>query len=369
MRIAGARRAHGNSASQAVLGVPLPEPGWWYGSAPGPLARALVPLARIWGAAAERRFHRGGAYRAAVPVVCIGNFTAGGTGKTPLALLVAAELERLGARPAFLTRGYGGSVAGPHWVVPGHDSATTVGDEPLLLARIAPTLVCRNRAEGARAIVAMGARHGAIVMDDGLQNGTLAKDLVLAVVDGRRGIGNGLVMPAGPLRAPLAFQLALADAIVVNMPEGTPGGDTSFTTWLRDHFGGPVMRATTRPDGDTGWIAGAEVLAFSGIGAPERFFGLLERLGAGRVTRRAFPDHHAFSEAEARALLADARARGATLCTTEKDWVRLASDGARGELGAATRVLEVRVALDDRDQVRLRGLLEALLAARGAVRP
>lgn len=302
--------------------------------------------------------------RAPVPVVCVGNLTAGGTGKTPLALLIGEELDRLGARPAFLTRGYGGRVKGPHWVVRGHDRATEVGDEPLLLARTAPTMVCRDRAEGARSIIATGAQHGAIVMDDGLQNGALAKDLVIAVVDGKRGIGNGLVMPAGPLRAALAFQLDLVDAVLVNMPPGAGVSDTQFTHWLRDHFGGPVLRATTRPTGDTGWVMGAQILAFSGIGAPQRFFALLVELGARLSECRAFPDHHAFTDAEGSALLKDAKRAGADLCTTEKDWLRLPETGVLGEIKAATRVLKVHLEPEDRDRVRLKSLIEGLLAVR-----
>jgi tetraacyldisaccharide 4'-kinase len=327
-------------------------------------ARALQPLSRVWGAAAERRYRRGEGYRCPLPVVCVGNFTAGGTGKTPLALLIASRLAALGARPTFLTRGYGGHTTGPHWVVPDHDKASEVGDEPLLLARTAPTLVSRNRAAGARVIVESGARSGAIVMDDGLQNGALQKNLTIAVVDGRRGVGNCLVIPAGPLRAPLEFQLSLADAIVVNVPEssGESGPESDFTDWLKRHFGGPVMRARTRPAGDTGWIEGQPLYAFSGIGAPERFFDLIEQLGGRIVERRVFADHHAFSDREARGLLASARKHGARLCTTEKDWVRLAPEGDMGTLRAETLTLPIRLELDERDALRLDGLLEASLA-------
>ncbi len=343
----------------------LSEPGWWYRETATPLARALSPIAYLWGAVAERRYRRAGAVRASLPVVCIGNLTAGGTGKTPLALLIGEELHRLGARPAFLTRGYGGHIRGPHWVAPGYDTAGDVGDEPLLLSRTAPTMVCRDRALGAKAIVATGARHGAIVMDDGLQNGALAKDLVIAVVDGRRGIGNGRVMPAGPLRAALAFQLELVDAVLVNAPPGVDVADSDFTQWLRDNFGGPVLRAATQPVGETAWVADQPLLAFSGIGAPERFFALLVGLGARLQASRVFPDHHMFTEAEARALLTDARRVGAALCTTEKDWLRLPEHGALGELRAATRVLPVRLVPEERDRVRLNSLIEGLLVVRG----
>lgn len=340
------------------------EPGWWYRDTATPLALGLAPLARLWGAVAERRYRRGAKLRAGVPVICVGNLTVGGTGKTPLALLIGEELERLGARPAFLTRGYGGRRKGPHWVAPSQDLAMDVGDEPLLLARVAPTMVCRDRAEGARAIVATGAEHGAIVMDDGLQNGALAKDLSIAVVDARRGIGNGLVLPAGPLRASLAFQLDLVDAVLVNSPLGTHEPDGTFTRWLRENFGGPVLRATTRPAGSNDWVRETPLLAFSGIGAPQRFYTLLTELGAGLVACRSFPDHHTFTEDEGAALLREAERSGAGLCTTEKDWVRLPDIGVLGELKAKARVLRVRLDPDERDRVRLKSLIEGLFGGR-----
>jgi tetraacyldisaccharide 4'-kinase len=343
--------------------VPLDEPAWWYQERPTFMARALAPVARLWGLAAERRFRRGEGYQSAIPVICVGNFTAGGTGKTPLALHLAGELARIGAKPAFLSRGYGGRIAGPHWVSPAQDSAQDVGDEPLLLARAGPTLIARNRADGARAIAACGAGYGTIVMDDGLQNGSLAKCLAIAVVDARRGVGNGCVIPAGPLRAPLAFQLNLIDAVVVNRAEGAGAGEASIVGWLRDQFTGPVISATTEPQGDTSWLQGADVVAFCGIGAPERFFDLLERLGARVVARRAFRDHYVLSEREARDLLATAHACGAILVTTEKDHVRLAATGrgAQAALRAQSRVLAIRLALQSRDRIRLAGLIEASL--------
>ncbi|MGD9805387.1 MAG: tetraacyldisaccharide 4'-kinase [Hyphomicrobiaceae bacterium] len=349
--------------------MPLPEPGWWYAERPSLVARALSPLATLWGSAAERRFANAGAYRAKLPVICIGNFTAGGTGKTPLSLHVASELLSLGIVPAFLTRGYGGRTAGPHWVAIDRDQAAQVGDEPLLLARVAPTLVSRDRALGARTIEAAGEQPRAIIMDDGLQNGALAKDLTIAVVDGRRGVGNGLVIPAGPLRASLAFQLGLADAVVVNAAAeggGAPEAESPFVSWLRDHFGGPVLRASTQPSEDMDWLRDLPIVAFSGIGAPERFFRLLERLGARIIERRAFADHHRFTERDARGLLAEAQKRGATLCTTEKDWVRLGSEeGALGILRQVARTVAIRLVFSERDGVRLKSLIEASLVARG----
>lgn len=331
------------------------------------MAQALSPVAALWGKVAVRRFRQGGALRTGTPVICIGNFTAGGTGKTPLAMHVARELLGRGVQPAFLTRGYGGRTIGPHWVSTERDRACDVGDEPMLLARVAPTLVSRDRAVGAHAFEAVDERAQVMIMDDGLQNGALAKDLTLAVVDSRRGIGNGLVIPAGPLRAPLAFQLSLADAVVVNAPADSNGADESaFVAWLRDHFGGPVLRATTQPSDDVGWLRDLPVVAFSGIGAPDRFFGLLERFGARIVARHAFADHHRFTDSNARTLLDEARRRGATLCTTEKDWVRLVGrEGALGTLRQEARTVAVHLVLNERDDVRLASLLEASLVSRG----
>ncbi|MGE0765650.1 MAG: tetraacyldisaccharide 4'-kinase [Hyphomicrobiaceae bacterium] len=349
--------------------MPFAEPRWWYAARPTRTARLLAPAAAMWGRAAERRFRAADAYRPDLAVICIGNFTAGGTGKTPLSIHIASELLGRGVVTAFLTRGYGGRLSGPHWVSVDDDTAADVGDEPLLLARVAPTLVSRDRALGARTIEAATSPPRAIIMDDGLQNGTLTKDLAIAVVDGRRGIGNGLVLPAGPLRAPLEFQLGLADAVVVNTPtNGDPDDESAFVGWLRDNFGGPVLRATTQPADDVEWLRDLPVVAFSGIGGPERFFSVLERLGARVIARRAFADHHVFTQTDARRLLGEAQRRGATLCTTEKDWVRLTSDeGALGELRLVARRVAIRLDFDARDSVRLASLLDASLVARGVV--
>jgi tetraacyldisaccharide 4'-kinase len=345
--------------------VPIDEPPWWYRQRGGVLPRLLAPVSAVWGRVAERRFRKAAHRDPGLPVICVGNLTAGGTGKTPLTLALAARLTRLGLRPAILTRGYGGRLAGPHWVDPDRDSASDVGDEPLLLARAAATLVARDRVAGGERIAAEG-RFDAILMDDGLQNGSLAKSLTIAVVDGRRGLGNGRVLPAGPLRAPLNFQLGLVDALVVNAPEGATEAADRVCAKLRERFPGPILRATTRPAGDVAWLAGLRVIAFSGIGAPERFFGLLERSGATVLVRRAFPDHHAYAEPEATRLLADAAAAEASLVTTEKDWVRLAQDGDRGRLRKAARTVPIRVAFDPDDDAHLEAMLGDLLRRRAA---
>jgi tetraacyldisaccharide 4'-kinase len=304
-------------------------------------------------------------------VVCVGNFTAGGTGKTPLSVLISALLDSKGERAAFLTRGFGGSVSGPRRVETGTDSAREVGDEALLLARHAPTTVARNRALGARSIEAFSgpAPPTVIVMDDGLQNPDLEKDLSLAVVDGRRGFGNRRVIPAGPLRAPLEFQLAHADAIVVNRqlrPASSQQCESDgIATELRRRFPGPVLEAWVEADTTDTELAGARVVAFAGIANPQRFFTLLESLGADMVDRITFADHHAFSENDARRLLARADATGSRLVTTEKDRVRLIGlGGALAELRQRSLALPIRLHLEARDAARLDSLLESTLKRR-----
>jgi tetraacyldisaccharide 4'-kinase len=366
-----ARRTRGS------LPVTMREPPWWYAPSPGLAGRLLGPAGALWGQLVERRFARESAYRATVPVICIGNFTAGGTGKTPLALEVANVVRAMGLKPAFLSRGYGGRLRGPHWVDAAHDLSGDVGDEPLLLAAAHPTLVSRDRASGAREIAEGPTAADVIVMDDGVQNPTIAKDLTLAVVDGARGIGNGRVIPAGPLRASLAFQLTLVDAVVINHgPSGLagdgpvdhaggagPGGD--FADRLRRDFEGPVLDACIAPTGATDWLAGAPVVAFAGIGVPDRFFATLRLLGARLAGEIAFPDHHTYTPADAARLLDLARGHGAMLVTTAKDHVRLAgADGPLAELRDAARPLPVCMKLEARDESRLVGLIEGAIGRR-----
>jgi tetraacyldisaccharide 4'-kinase len=294
-------------------------------------------------------------------VICVGNFTAGGTGKTPLVLHLCARLRGAGRHPIALTRGYGGRHAGPHWVRDG-DTAEDVGDEPLLLSRAAPTLVARDRGAGARAIEAMPDHSGRVIlMDDGLQNPALAKDLSIVTVDGGRGLGNGLVMPAGPLRAPLDFQLGLADAIVVNGAAGD-----RVAEWLRHRFDGPVLRASTASAGDTDWLRGARVIAWAGIASPQRFFAMLESLGADVAGRVTFRDHQRLTETEAERLLALSRSLSARLVSTEKDMARLKGAAAkRGELAAATRALPIALHFAEADAERLDALVAGALKAHG----
>ena len=338
--------------------MPLDEPAWWYGDDRWGMATWLAPLAALYGLAASVRYAWAKPYRSRLPVICVGNFTAGGTGKTPLVAHLCNHLLRAGRRPAVLTRGYGGRHTGPHWVAAG-DSASDVGDEALLLARTAPTLIARDRRAGARTIeTSPGAT--VIVMDDGMQNPGLAKDLTIAVVDAARGLGNGRVIPAGPLRAPLPFQLGLADAIVVNA--ASPDAGDGVAQSLSQRFHGPLLRATTVAAGDASWLKGQRVVAWAGIGAPQRFFGLLEASGAELCDRVAFRDHQPLVMADAERLLMLAREHRALLVSTEKDLARLqGTTGALAELAVATRALPIRLVFADDDAAHLNALVAAAL--------
>jgi tetraacyldisaccharide 4'-kinase len=298
------------------------------------MARVLDPVAAVFGAIAASRLTRTTPYCSATPVICVGNFTAGGTGKTPFTALLANRLIGRGARPAILTRGYGAKRSGPHWVDPARDTAEDVGDEALLLVRHAPVLVSPDRAIGAKAIEAKGC-FNVIVMDDGLQNPQLAKTLSFAIVDGARGLGNGCVIPAGPLRMPMAIQARLADRLVFN---GQPS--IALANDMAAYSTHAPLVATLTATGPS--VAGQRCIAFAGIGHPERFFATLRSLGATLVETHAFPDHAPFSSATASALLASARRHDAQLITTEKDFVRLAG---LPELAARTRSLPVQFVL------------------------
>jgi tetraacyldisaccharide 4'-kinase len=336
----------------------LEPPRWWHGSSPADRLKAalLTPAGWLFGAVSRGRFALAKPYRSPLPVICVGNFTVGGAGKTPLALAVADIAHGMGQRPAFLTRGYGGGLAGPHRVAPERDSAADVGDEALLLARAAPTVVARARPAGAKAIEALGA--SLIIMDDGFQNPSLDKDVSIIAIDAGPGLGNGRVFPAGPLRAPLAFQRERA-SLAVLIGEG--GGDIEAQL----NGGPPLIRARLELN-DGEWLRGARVAAFSGIGRPAKFFATLREGGAELVAADGFPDHHAFTEAEARALLRRANALGATLVTTEKDWVRIGGASAvLAELKATARALPVKLVFTAEDEARLRDVIAPRLSDGG----
>jgi tetraacyldisaccharide 4'-kinase len=280
------------------------------------------------------------------PVVCIGNFTAGGTGKTPLALWIAGQLAAQNLTPVFLTRGYGAAVRAPTLVDLQRHSAADVGDEAMLLARAGRVMVSPDRVAGVRALAQSTIGGDVILMDDGLQNPGLAKDLTIAVVDGARAFGNGRVIPSGPLRAALPVQLAKTDVVVVN---GRLEDRDRVASHLARWFSGPVLSAGPQPSGDTAWLRGQRVLAFAGIGHPERFFRMLEALGAVVVGERRFADHHAFSDRDAAQVMAEAGRLGAMLVTTEKDFVRFGRTGAQADLKQASRPVPIVLQVRDGD--------------------
>jgi tetraacyldisaccharide 4'-kinase len=349
--------------------VPPEEPRWWYGAGTSVAASVLQPVGWLVGRIATRRWRTARPYRAGLSVVCIGNFTAGGTGKTPFAIEVARLLRAMGETPVFLSRGYGGADLGPRAVNAAGDRAGEVGDEALLLAAAAPTFVSRDRAAGAKAIetaIAAGRLTATvIVMDDGLQNPALTKDLTIAVVDGRRGFGNSLVIPAGPLRAPLAFQMTLADAIVVN--GATEAG--TVVQCLRSAYSRPILAVSVAPAQDSAWLAAKPIVAFAGIGNPARFFDLLQSLGGTLVETVTFADHQPLNDADANQILNIARQHGAAIVTTEKDLARLTGlRGACGRLHSAARALPIRLHFAGSDEARLRELLQAAVGPAAARR-
>ena len=285
-------------------------PEFWdhkHGSMAAPLTRGLLtPFSWLMILAGRARQRRVTPVRAPVPVICLGNVTLGGTGKTPLALALVACLYEKMQNPFFLSRGYGGKLRGPVMVDPARHSARDVGDEALLLAKAAPTIIAHDRVAGAQMAAAKGA--GVIIMDDGFQNPHLAKDLSFLVMDAH-GLGNGRVFPAGPLREPVNDALARADAIIF-MGDGKIKLSTDV----------PVLRATLiNPEAPPA----GPLLAFAGIGRPQKFFAALRAHGAELVQEIAFADHHAFSATEITRLQSWAAAENAHLVTTDKDYVRL----------------------------------------------
>ena len=254
--------------------------------------------------------------RVSVPVVCVGNLVAGGAGKTPVALAVAARLAVAGRVVHFLSRGYGGREHGPLRVDPARHTAYDVGDEALLLAAAAPTWVARDRPAGARAAAEAGAE--VVVMDDGHQNPTLYKDICLVVIDGTYGVGNGRVIPAGPLREPVRAGLERADAVV--LIGDTPSARVEKIARIG---GGPLLWAQIVPAPESYCLANQRVVAFAGIARPDRFFDTLRNIGCRFISAHAFPDHYVYQADEIMALVEEASAADARLITTEKDLVRL----------------------------------------------
>ena len=328
--------------------MPLKTPSWWYRKSGG-IAAALSPLAALYGRTAAARLSKAPGYRSRLPVICIGNFTAGGGGKTPTAIAVVKLLKAMGKKPAILTRGYGGRAKGVVQVA--GQGADEVGDEPLLLAEAAPTFVSADRVAGAKAIEETDA--DVIVMDDGFQNASLAKDLNVIVVDAASGLGNGHVIPAGPLRAPLDVQMASANALLV-IGEGKKA-DALIASF--EAAGKPVLRSkiAPAPHMDPRWLSVLPVIGFAGIARPSKFFATLKSNGARMLASHAFGDHHRFTEKEAKRLLKEADEKSAMLVTTEKDWARLPDDeedSAVTELKNRSRPFPIVVTFEDDEKVK-----------------
>jgi len=292
------------------------EPGFWHG--PSSLnSHLLKPLAALYGAIAAKRLQRSG-LNAGIPVLCVGNYHVGGAGKTPTVLALSKLLRDLGETPVVLSRGYGGRLHGPVRVDPARHAASDVGDEPLMLAGLLPVVVARRRADGVPLARAQGAT--VILMDDGFQSPAVTKDASLIVIDSHRGLGNGQVFPAGPLRAPLTPQLARTDALVI------VGNGTAAETVAAEiaALGKPVLRAHLKPsEAAVAALRGKRALAFAGIGDPARFFNTLQASGIDVIRQHAFADHHPYSQGEIESLIAEAKRDALIPVTTEKDLARL----------------------------------------------
>ena len=288
-------------------------PNYWYGKTPRAKAFAalLSPLAAVYRLGIKCSRKRKKTFQPRAAIICVRNLTLGGAGKTPVAIALADFFLGRGAKVMFLSRGYQGRLAGPVSVELTLHCAADVGDEPLLLARTAPTIVSRDRASGAKMADSLGA--DIVIMDDGHQNFSLRKDLSFVVIDAATGFGNGRLFPAGPLREPMAEGFGRANAVIIVGNEKI----------VLPEFSGPILQANLVPKKESE-VAGKKWIAFAGIGRPEKFFDTVNKMGGQICAARSFSDHHPYSENDIRKLHASAAELNARLVTTEKDFVRIA---------------------------------------------
>lgn len=321
-------------------------PPFWY-KKPGYQAFLLAPFAFLYGCAAAFRMRRAQRQVINVPVICIGNFTVGGTGKTPTVIALANLAKQKGFTPGILTRGYGGTFTAPTFVDTAHHSAKYVGDEPLLLAKAAKTLVTKDRLNGAQQLIDEGV--DLILMDDGFQSAQLHFDYALLVVDAVRGLGNERLIPAGPVRAPFDTQIKYAHALSVI----GSGHAADAVIRITSRAAKPVFHGYFKAR-DPQTFQGLNCLAFAAIGDPDRFFRSLIHVGAKVAATRAFADHHYFSAYDVDELLETAEKQRLTPVTTRKDYVRLlAGHGRAQDLAERTKVLDIEMCYDDPTAVNI----------------
>ncbi len=315
-------------------------PFWW--TKPDWRARLLWPVSYLYGRVAGRRMAKGRRASVPVPVLCVGNFTVGGAGKTPTALALARAAKDKGLKPGFLSRGYGGKARGTTVVDGERHTATLVGDEPLLLAREALTVISRRRVDGARRLVEEGV--DLIIMDDGFQSAHLAIDYALLVIDANRGIGNGHIVPGGPVRAPMGEQLRHTSGLL----KVGAGKAADAVVRMAARAGKPFFTAALTVREQEG-LAGQSVLAFAGIADPQKFFRTVESTGATIVVHRPFGDHQHLRDADIADILETARNHALKIVTTSKDYVRLLGrPGPAAQLVAECQVIEVEMTFGDR---------------------
>ncbi|GJL97460.1 MAG: tetraacyldisaccharide 4'-kinase [Hyphobacterium sp.] len=311
------------------------------------MSQLTIPMAALYEASVARRLKKTKPVRVDAAVICVGNLTMGGTGKTPVTMALLQTLKDMGMNAKALSRGYGGSEKGPVRVDVSNHTASDVGDEPLLLARSSPVWVSTDRVDGARAAIRNSAQ--AIVMDDGHQNPHLEKDLSLVVIDAEAGWGNGRVFPAGPLRENMKAGLERADAVILMLPD--ENYDPDLQTMGLDRLEIPILKAWLEP---LEAPPAGSLVAFAGIGRPKKFFNALTQAGASLVETKSFSDHHTYSAGDLRALHATADARNAALITTEKDLVRI-------PVAQRERISVWPVRVQFSEPARIRALLESAL--------